>query len=294
MASEKIQNNFDKKDLKQIYNSSDNGMFWGWRITFFIWTKTLSAGTFFMFAFCNALNRSPNSLDESKVLSFSAIFMIITGILFIINLERSKKVLYFNLNSQLKFRLLRGDYIIAVFSLIIFLSYLRNIYGYSNDKLLYPSLLLAFITITYTSFSYGKEMAGYFWHSPWFSSAQVFIQSAIAGSFVLTIVNVNNVIFLQNIFQISILLNLLIIFKDIVFHDETPENLRTLELITRGYFSKHFWLGIVIGNILPLGFSLILYSKWFFISGILSLFGIFLTEYVRITVAQQIYNLKIK
>ena len=56
---------------------------------------------------------------------------------------------------------------------------------------------------------------------------------------------------------------------------------------TKGYYSKYFWLGIVVGSLLPIailntvpGFSII--------AGGLALVGIYLTEFVRIRVPQMI------
>ena len=110
----------------------------------------------------------------------------------------------------------------------------------------------------------------------------------MAGSIMLMILAGEPIFFFQNIFQLCILFNMLMIFKEIIFFKETPDNFKTVELITKGYYSKFFWSGIIIGNIIPLGLSIMFSSNWFFISGVLALIGIFLTEFVRIRVPQMI------
>ena len=55
--------------------------------------------------------------------------------------------------------------------------------------------------------------------------------------------------------------------------------------MTKGYYSKYFWAGIVIGSLAPI-VLLNVYSGMAIIAGGLALAGIFLTEFVRIRVPQ--------
>ena len=288
MVSKEIRNQVNNKDTKRIYDSPNKGVLWGWEVPSYVWTKALSAGTFFMYALSKLLNVGINNLIEFKVLLFSLVFMGLTGVLLIMDLDRPDRFLYVLLRPQWKSWLVRGAYIITVFGFILFLSFITNIYGYSNNILLYPGLLFALLTSTYTAFLFRQAKARDFWQSPWFSAAHMFIHSIMAGSIVLMLLAGKSIFFLQNIFQLSLLLNLVMVFKEIIFYKETPDNIRTVELITSGYYSKFFWLGIIIGNIMPLGILLIFSSNWFFISGALALIGIFLTEFVRIRVPQLI------
>ena len=288
MVSKEIQNDVDKQSVKRIYDSPNKGVLWGWEVPSYVWTKAISAGTFFMYAISKFLNIGINNLIEFKVLSLSLIFMGLTGLLLIIDLDRPDRFLYVLLRPQWKSWLVRGAYIISAFGSILFLTFIRNIYGYPNDALLYPGVLFAFLTSTYTAFLFGQARARDFWQSTWFSAFHMFIHSVMAGSIVLMLLVGKSIFFLQNIFQFTLLLNLLMIFKEIIFYKETPDNAKTVELITGGYYSKFFWLGIIFGNIIPLGISIIFPSNLFFISGVLALTGIFLTEFVRIRVPQMI------
>ena len=49
MVSKEIQNDVDKKSVKRIYDSPSKGVLWGWEVPSYVWTKAISAGTFFMY-----------------------------------------------------------------------------------------------------------------------------------------------------------------------------------------------------------------------------------------------------
>ena len=79
------------------------------------------------------------------------------------------------------------------------------------------------------------------------------VHAIMAGSVGLILIEPKSIYFMSEIiFFFSLLINLLILFKEIVFHHDSPDTRRTIELITKGYFSKYFWVGIVIGNIIPI------------------------------------------
>ena len=59
-------------------------------------------------------------------------------------------------------------------------------------------------------------------------------------------------------------------------------------MMTRGYYSKYFWIGVVIGLIAPLFFILSESGNLMFLGGSMVLISIYLTEFVRIRVPQMI------
>ncbi len=288
MVSKEIQKNSKNENVKRIYDTPNKGVLWGWEVPSYVWTKAVSAGTFLMYVLGNLLNVDLNNFIEFKVLLCSLIFMGFTGGLLILDLDKPDRFLYVLLRPQWRSWLVRGAYIISAFSLILFLTLISNIYGLSNDILFYPGILFSVLTATYTAFLFGQARARDFWQTPWFSAIHMLIHSIMAGSIMLMILAGEPIFFFQNIFQLCILFNMLMIFKEIIFFKETPDNFKTVELITKGYYSKFFWSGIIIGNIIPLGLSIVFSSNWFFISGVLALIGIFLTEFVRIRVPQMI------
>jgi hypothetical protein len=58
--------------------------------------------------------------------------------------------------------------------------------------------------------------------------------------------------------------------------------------MTKGYYSKYFWAGIVFGNVVPFMMLTASTDSMTLIAGGFVLIGIFLTEFVRIRVPQMI------
>tara|TARA_A100000164_G_C21580927_1_gene618428 strand:- start:414 stop:653 length:240 start_codon:yes stop_codon:yes gene_type:complete len=75
--------------------------------------------------------------------------------------------------------------------------------------------------------------------------------------------------------------------KEIFLHRNTSDTKRAVNLMLRGYYSKYFFIGIILGNIIPITIILINPSLLITASTFATL-GIFFTEFVRIRVPQLI------
>jgi hypothetical protein len=75
--------------------------------------------------------------------------------------------------------------------------------------------------------------------------------------------------------------------KELFFHKDTPDTKKAIMGMTKGYYSKYFWIGILLGNMLPLLVmqTVPTYAPF---AGVMTLLGIYLTEFVRIRVPQMI------
>ena len=80
---------------------------------------------------------------------------------------------------------------------------------------------------------------------------------------------------------------MIIIAKEILIPHDTPDTKKAIHLMTKGYYSKYFWAGIVIGSLIPI-VVLSIFPSMSLIAGGLALVGIYLTEFVRIRVPQMI------
>ena len=80
----------------------------------------------------------------------------------------------------------------------------------------------------------------------------------------------------------------MLIAKEILFSNNTPDSKRAIQMMTRGYYSKYFWIGAVTGLIAPLFFILSDSGNLMFLGGSMVLISIYLTEFVRIRVPQMI------
>jgi hypothetical protein len=86
----------------------------------------------------------------------------------------------------------------------------------------------------------------------------------------------------------GVVLNMVIIAKEILMPHKTLDTRKAIQLMTKGYYSKYFWAGIVIGSVAPIVMLNAYADSMTLIAGGFVLIGIFLTEFVRIRVPQMI------
>jgi hypothetical protein len=105
------------------------------------------------------------------------------------------------------------------------------------------------------------------------------------GSGVMMVIAPESIGIMANILLLGIGLNLLTIGKEILLPHDTPDTKEAIRMMTKGFYSKYFWRGIIVGNLIPV---ILIILGWPIVAGALALVGIFLTEYVRIRVPQMI------
>jgi hypothetical protein len=114
------------------------------------------------------------------------------------------------------------------------------------------------------------------------------VHALMSGSVVMMLILPGSMTWMTPLLEFSILFNILLISKEILLPHDTPDSRKTVELMTKGYYSKYFWAGVVFGNVLPIVILNLIFGNMTLIAGGLVLMGIFLTEFVRIRVPQMI------
>lgn len=107
---------------KRAYDTPSQGILWGWEVSAYIWTKGIAAGTY-MVAMMLWLSGNLN-MDELwiPVTSIGLVFLTITGILLIKDLDRPERFLYVMLRPNWNSWLVKGAYILAAYGLILSLT----------------------------------------------------------------------------------------------------------------------------------------------------------------------------
>jgi len=114
------------------------------------------------------------------------------------------------------------------------------------------------------------------------------VHSVMAGSATMLVIAPEASAWMANILLWGIILNMCIIGKEILMPYNTPDTKKAIQLMTKGYYSKMFMTGIIIGNVFPIIMLIVLNGSIIFAASGLAIFGIFLTEFVRIRVPQMI------
>ena len=286
-VAQEIQQNVDTQEARRVYDSPNQGVLWGWEVPAYVWTKAIATGTFLMMAVWHFFNGGLESSSEMAGLITTLVFMGLTGGLLVKDIDRPDRFLYVLLRPQWKSWLVRGAYIITSFGGFVSLKLLDNYLQLGLDWLWIPGLVLAGLGAVYTAFLFNQARARDLWQTPIQSAIHMLVHAIMAGSVVMMIIAPESSQWMANILLWGIVANVVIMAKEILLPHDTPDTKKAIHLMTKGYYSKYFWAGIVIGSLIPI-VVLNAFSSMSLIAGGLALVGIYLTEFVRIRVPQMI------
>ena len=287
-VAQEIKQDIDTQEARRVYDAPSKGVLWGWEVTAYVWTKAIATGTFLMMAVWIWLNGGINAASEMNGLLTSLVFMGITGALLVKDLDRPDRFLYVILRPQWKSWLVRGAYIIMGFSGLITIKLFDSYFGWGFSWLMIPGSMLAILGAVYTAFLFGQARGRDLWQSTVLSAVHMLVHAVMAGSVAMMVIAPETSAWMANVLLWGIILNLCIIAKEILMPHDTPDTRKAIHLMTKGYYSKYFWAGIVFGSITPIVMINTYADTMTLIAGGMALVGIFLTEFVRIRVPQMI------
>ena len=287
------------KEAKRVYDTPNKGILWGWEVSAYVFTKAIAAGAFLV-PFIGVLFGWIEPSHSIALWSFSLglIFLTVTGLLLIMDLDQPKRFLYVLLRPHWNSWLVKGGYAITIYGGLLTFLLVAQLLGWSwlSFPIKIITAITALIVAVYTAFLFAQAKGRDFWQSPTLS-IHMLLHSLLAGGAVFAIINLfsTNVIglprFLAYLLIGTILANLTTLFFELTTSHPTSDAERVSKMITRGQYSKSFYGGaLLIGNLLPLVLLLIGAGNSMALaaSGIFILIGIYFTEHIWVEAPQKI------
>jgi Fe-S-cluster-containing dehydrogenase component/formate-dependent nitrite reductase membrane component NrfD len=286
-----------KENARRVYDSPDKGVTWGWQVSAYVWTKAISTGVFLVpflalaFGFA-AVSESVQWLS----LGFGLVFLSLTGILLVIDLDKPSRFAYVLLRPQWRSWLVRGGYAILIYGGMLTLWGVAKFFAWPNVEslALVGGAVFAIITAVYTAFLFAQAKGRDFWQSPALP-LHMLVHAAMAGAALFGIVamflesgeNWNS--FLSITLYMSVVVNLVIVAVELLTPHATEDAKATVRMIVSGRFGRFFWYGsLVLGNVVPLLLIALGGPILFVVAGVLVLVGIYITEHIWIRAPQLI------
>jgi Fe-S-cluster-containing dehydrogenase component len=170
---------------KRSYDQPSKGVLWGWEVSAYIMTKAIAAGTYLVamvMMFAGMLEMT----DEMwwQLVIGCTIFLGLTGILLVKDLDRPERFLYVMLRPNWDSWLVKGAYILAGFGGILACS--GTVLFFDMDRvyleyLAYAGVPLAVLTGVYTAWLFGQAR-GRSWSEDKFLTAKMLVEMLIAGA----------------------------------------------------------------------------------------------------------------
>ena len=286
------------KTTKRVYDTPDKGILWGWEVSGYVFTKAISTGVFivpFLALFFNWSSLETSTYYWSYGLGM--FFLILTGILLIMDLDQPKRFLYVLLRPHWGSWLVKGGYAITAFGGLLSALVLTKYFELNlmHEILFFITMLVAAVVAIYTAFLFAQAKGRDFWQSPSLA-IHMLVHSVMAGAAtfgVLTLFAQSDIDwtnFLQYLLMTLIGVNVATLLFELTTTHPTVDAEQVSNMIKSGRYSRLFYFGtILIGNLIPMLLLLLGNTSLMLpISGVLVLIGIFLTEKIWVEAPQRI------
>ena len=216
----------------------------------------------------------------------SLIFLLITTVLLIKDLDQPKRFFYVLLRPQWKSWLVRGGYSLTLFGGLLTLIGLSFWLEWTAliKPVMWLTAALAVLTAVYTAFLFAQAKGRDFWQSPTMAM-HMLVHSIMAGAAAMALSglivgsNMDWDVFLKNTILISFGFNLITILVELITTHPTSDAKLVVEMITKGRYAIMFWWGtIIFGNLIPIIILLSGFNWSMPVASFLLLAGIYFTE----------------
>ncbi|HRV85205.1 MAG TPA: polysulfide reductase NrfD [Saprospiraceae bacterium] len=284
---------------RRIYDSPDKGILWGWEVSAYVFTKAISAGAFLIpfLGWAFGLAR-PDAPTFFWALGLGLLFLGMTGLLLVKDLDRPDRFLNVLFRPQWKSWLVRGGYTITAYGGLIVLLGLINWFGWFGLEapVMWLTALVGVMVAIYTAFLFAQAKGRDFWQSPTLA-VHMLVHSFMAGSAAFLILNLlipqswDWTALLQRVLMIGIGINLFTMLMEMTMTHPTVDAKRVVHMILEGRYRNQFWVGtVLIGNVIPV--TLLIFAQdnpllWA-LAAVLVLVGIYVTEKIWVEAPQRI------
>ena len=279
---------------------------WGWKVSAYLWTKSISAGAFFLAAIGVVFGFVRGDwLFDSGAPIISLVFLTATVALLVLDLKRPERFLRILLMPQWKSWLVIGGYVLVVYGALLAAWMTVLLLGLQplEVPVMVLGALFAAMSAIYSAFLFKQARGRVFWHSP-LAPLHLLVQAMVAGSAMLLLVaaidsaiNGSRLLnsgwwFLAYELAGALVANTVLIAGELFLPEENIEKARAARLITRGLFKRLFWIGaILIGTLVPLLMIVTGAAESWQLTGLAALFalaGVLVWEHIWVQAGQAV------
>ncbi len=286
------------KEARRIYDTPNKGILWGWEVSGYVWTKAISAGVFLVLFLASFFGwAEPTAATEWWTYGLGLLFLTLTGVLLIMDLDQPTRFLYVLLRPHWGSWLVKGGYTITAYGGLLTLLAAGLYFDIPAIKQFAGWLtgIVAVIVAIYTAFLFGQAKGRDFWQSPTLA-VHMLVHSFMAGAAALALVSAWSdtsaewLNYLGIVMIVGIIVNLLTMAVELTMTHPTVDSHTVSKMITKGRYANKFYLGVVLlGNLVPLALLMLGLGNWALLAASAAvLIGIYFTEHIWVEAPQRI------
>jgi len=230
---------------------------WGWKVSAYLWTKSISAGALLVAAFAGS--ESWGSLFNGVAPMLSLLFLVITTALLVVDLKRPERFAYILLKPNWRSWLVWGAWILMAFGVTGAVWLVAGATGRSDllHWALVPSVLLALATAGYSAFLFGQAEGRDFWQSP-LVLPHLIVAAVVAGAAILSVAaaiaplqspEADPSATLWPLLFLSLVAHGFLVALEVFNRHAVHDATLAARLIRRGPYRRRFWVGVVLGGV---------------------------------------------
>jgi formate-dependent nitrite reductase membrane component NrfD len=232
---------------------------WRWKVSAYLWTKSLAAGIAFVAAAPMILDISTGGLFITAAPILSLIALIVTGALLIADLKRPTRFWYILVKPQWRSWLTRGAFLLSAYGMLLTIWIIAAVVGGVPSPLF--ALIIGIVALgsaVYTAFLFGQCEARDLWQSP-LVGVQLAIQMIVAGSAALVLAAAvlprtgAEASYLTGVLAWGLAGHVLaVLLGEATSRHASSNATAAARVLTRGRYAPLFWLSLTAGAVVPL------------------------------------------
>lgn len=269
---------------------------WHWEVSLYTWTKSISAGALIMLAIFALSGVSLDSTIEMVAAAIGLVFLGITGILLIYDLEHPWRFIRIFTRPQWKSWLVRGSFIIAGYGIVLLLQFLLSLFHQQQPEMFVAvaGLLLGAFTAMYTAFLFAQAKGRDLWQNPALP-LHLLSQAVLAGAASFAIVGLfipmsgKMEFIIQTTLIVSAGVHLALVCSEMMIPHTIEDAKRAAHQMIYGRYKWFFWTGLLAGGLVPFVLGFFMHNHTLEIVGsIFALLGLFPYEHAYVQAGQSI------
>ena len=242
---------------RPVYDAPHAVRPWGWKVSAYLWTKSIAAGALLVAAFAGS--EAWGSLFNTVAPALSLVFLAITTALLVGDLKRPERFAYIVLKPNWRSWLVWGAWILMGFGAAGAVWLAAGATGRSEllHASLIPSMLLALATAGYSAFLFGQAEGRDFWQSP-LVLPHLIVAAVLAGAATLSVVaavaalpnaEADPSATLWPLLFLSLVAHGFLVGLEVLNRHAVHDAALAARMIRRGPHRMRFWVGVVVGGV---------------------------------------------
>ncbi len=241
---------------RAVYDVAHAESLWGWKVSAYLWTKSIAAGAFLVAALAPWLDVS-GTLATASAPSLGLLFLALTGVLLVADLKRPSRFWTILTRPNWDSWLARGAFIIGVFGLLAvawssgaLAAYLGSARGAAVLVYLrWPLVATAFATAGYSGYLFAQARGRDFWQNP-LLPVHFCVQAMAAGAAIIVLVLSHSAEHSHRLAyllaaSVSLLLGM-IAFGEVLVAHATRDGGLAARTMVHGRYAKLFWSSMTL------------------------------------------------